>query len=109
MNTMFYEANVFNQNIGNIPLRVAGVNMTAMLGICNQDTADYSQTLIGWANYVRTNSGPYNTTLGATGRTYSNASYGGTFYANAVAARAYLVASTGSGGAGWTISGDTRV
>jgi hypothetical protein len=41
--------------------------------------------------------------------TYHNTVYGGSPYDNAVSARANLVASTGSGGGGWTITGDTLV
>jgi hypothetical protein len=65
-----------------------------MLNNSGMDCTNYGNTLIGWnAN----GSTPSDRTLGATGRTYGTA---------ATAARANLVLATGSGGKGWTITGD---
>ncbi len=91
MNFLFYFASAFNQNIGNWALN-ASVTMQNMLDYCGMDCSNYSLTLIGW----QTN-GRLNRTLGA-----DNLKYG----AQGVAARNNLVLATGSGGRGWTITGD---
>lgn len=108
MQNLFLFALAFNQNIGSWNLRLAGVNMAGMLNNNGMNTANYSQTLIGWANYASGNSNtPASVTLGATGRTYNNTSYVGTTYTDAVSARAYLVGV--SPNPAWTISGDSQV
>jgi autotransporter-associated beta strand protein len=63
-----------------------------MLNNCGMDCANYASTLVGWNA-----TGPNGRTLGATGRSYGTV---------ATAARANLVLATGSGGKGWTITGD---
>ncbi|MEM0541136.1 BspA family leucine-rich repeat surface protein [Flavobacterium sp. j3] len=91
---MFDLATSFNQNIGNWNLN-ATVNLGIMLNNSGMDCANYAATLVGWnANPIT----PNGRTLGATGRTYGP---------QATAARANLVLATGSGGKGWTITGDT--
>ena len=91
---MFDLATSFNQNIGNWNLN-ATVNLGSMLNSSGMDCANYAATLVGWnANPIT----PNGRTLGATGRTYGP---------QATAARANLVLATGSGGKGWTITGDT--
>jgi surface protein len=93
MSNMFNGAAAFNQNIGNWSLNAA-VILTSMLNNSGMDCTNYGNTLIGWnAN----GSTPSDRVLGATGRTYGP---------TATAARANLVLATGSGGKGWTITGD---
>ena len=65
-----------------------------MLNYSGMNCTNYGNTLVGWNANVST---PTARTLGATGRTYGTA---------ATAARANLVLATGSGGKGWTITGD---
>ena len=63
---------------------------------------NYSRALVGWANFVYDNSGPYNITLGANGLQYHSTTYtgyGSGQFTDAVSARAYLTGAT----AGWTI------
>jgi hypothetical protein len=104
--SMFSAATSFNQNLGAWSLRLAGVTMTSMLNNCGMNVANYSQTLIGWANYVSANSNtPASVTLGASGRTYHNTVYGAGTYTDAVSARAYLTGVPPS----WTITGDALV
>jgi hypothetical protein len=69
------------------------------------NTANYTDTIVGWANYVFTNSGtPANVNMTLqTGRTFTNSRSGGANFVDAQAARDYLVS------VGWTISGDTIV
>lgn len=81
------------------------VSLTDMLNDCNMSTENYSRTLIGFANYVFDNSGPFNRNLGAASLTYHGSTgttyggYGSEQFVDAVNARAYL---TGTGG--WTIT-----
>ena len=93
MSNMFTNAVAFNQNIGNWNLNsIQG--MDNMLNSTGMDCSNYSATLVGWnANP----SSPTGRTLGASGRTYGP---------QATAARNNLVLATGSGGKGWTITGD---
>jgi surface protein len=94
MSSMFINATAFNQNLGSWNLN-ANVNLTNMLNNSGMDCANYSATLVGWNANVTC---PTGRTLGAAGRTYGP---------TATAARANLVLATGSGGKGWTITGDT--
>lgn len=109
INYLFHNCSNFNYSLGTILLRTAGVTMDSTLVNNGMDAENYSKTLIGWANYISANGGPLNVALTATGRPYNSTVYGGTPYDNAVDARAYLVLATGSGGAGWTITGDSAV
>ncbi|TDX86754.1 putative secreted protein (Por secretion system target) [Epilithonimonas xixisoli] len=94
MNGMFSGALSFNQNLGAWTLN-SGVSLGNMLGNSGLDCNNYSSTLMGWAANPAT---PNNRSLYAFGFTYGT---------NAVAARTMLTTATGSGGKGWTISGDT--
>ncbi|WP_396174555.1 BspA family leucine-rich repeat surface protein, partial [Flavobacterium sp.] len=94
MSAMLNSATAFNQNIGSWNLN-ANVNLGSMLNSSGMDCSNYSATLVGWNANPTT---PNGRTLGATGRTRGP---------QATAARANLVLATGSGGKGWTITGDT--
>ena len=79
--------------------------MSGMLENCGMSDENYSRALVGWANFVYDNSGPYNITLGANGLQYTNAltsypGYGSEEFTTAPAARAFLTGVTG----GWTIT-----
>lgn len=98
----FLGASSFNQNLGGWDLSNI-TDMTNMLNGAGLSEPNYSQTLIGWGNFVSNNAGaPSGITLGASGQTYSATVYGGAPYSDAVSARGYL-----TGTAGWTISGDS--
>ena len=106
---MFKDATSFDQNLGNWNISnvssSAGAGMDNMFDDSGMSTENYSKTLIGWANFVSTNSDlPANITLGAANITYSNVVYGGTPYDNAVDARNYLVNT-----AGWIITDGGQV
>jgi surface protein len=93
MSGMFTNATAFNQNIGSWNLN-ANVNLSNMLDNSGMDCSNYSATLVGW----QANAGcPTGRTLGAAGKTYDP---------TATAARNNLVLASGSGGKGWTITGD---
>jgi surface protein len=105
MSNMFQSATSFNQNLGAWQLRTAGVNLNSVFRSSGMNTANYTDTIVGWANYVFSNSGtPANVNMTLqTGRTFTNSRSGGANFVDAQAARAYLVS------VGWTISGDTIV
>jgi surface protein len=102
---MFNSATAFNQNLGAWQLRTAGTSLAGIFAGSGMNTANYTDTIVGWANYVFANSGtPANVTMTfQTGRTFTNSRSGGANFVDAQAARAYLVS------VGWTISGDTVV
>jgi surface protein len=102
---MFRNATAFNQNLGAWQLRTAGTNLIGIFSASGMNTANYTDTIVGWANYVFANSGtPANVSMTfQVGRTFTNSRSGGANFVDAQAARAYLVS------VGWTISGDTVV
>lgn len=111
-NLMFNGANAFNQNLGAWVLNDA-VTMTSMLDTTSttqgMSAESYSRTLIGWSNERKTSGTPINRSLGASNRRFTATVYGGAPFDNAVSARADLVLATGSGGGGWTITGDAQI
>ena len=83
--------------------------MTQMFFGSGMSTANYTDTIVGWANFTTTNGVPLNVPmLSQFGRTYDTSRSGGANFANAGAARTYLTTATPTG-AGWTISGDTVI
>jgi surface protein len=109
-NGMFFDANVFNQNLSNWDLRIAGTDLTEMFrtnsSINGMSCQNYTDTIVGWANYVQINGGPLNVSMtNQNSRKFDGARSGGVGFANASAARTYLTTATPTG-AGWTISGD---
>jgi surface protein len=112
MSDMFRNANAFDQNLGSWVLN----NSVILAGMLNtslttqgMNAENYSRTLIGWANERSATGNPNSRSLGATNRRYNATVYGGSPYDNGVSARANLVLATGSGGGGWTISGDAQI
>jgi surface protein len=108
MSYMFNNASLFNQDLSSWQLRLGGTNLSGIFNGSAMSTANYTDTIVGWANYVQTNSGtPANVLMNyQNGRTFQNSLSGGSF-ANAGAARTYLTSATP--GAGWTISDDTII
>ncbi len=105
---MFYNATAFNQNLSAWQLRTAGTQMIAIFRNSGMSCANYTDTLVGWANYVFNNS---NTPLSVdmtlqTGRVFATARSGGANFADADAARTYLTTASPTG-ADWSITGDT--
>lgn len=104
IDNMFIRNTSFNQDLGmwNIDSLALARNTFANSAM---STENYSRTLVGWANYVYNNSGPYSVNMsGQTTMKYNSSTYGTGVFTNAVAARTYLVNS-----ATWTISGDIAV
>lgn len=109
MGAMFWLATSFDNNLASWNLRTLGVNLANIFRQSGMSTANYTDTIVGWGNYVITNSAPYNTNMSnQTGRTFDTSRAGGANFANAGAARTYLTTATPTG-AGWTISGDSVI
>jgi hypothetical protein len=109
MGSMFQFASSFNQNLGAWALRLAGVNLANIFRASGMPCENYTDTIVGWANYVNTNSPNQPTGLSMTDqlfRVFATSRTGGAGFADAGAARTFLTTATPTG-AGWTISGDT--
>ncbi len=109
--SVFSGASSFNQNLGSWSFKLTGItSIGSFFRNSGMSTANYTDTIVGWANYVKNNSAPYNLAMATqTGRVFQNSRAGGANFANAQAARTYLTTATGSGGAGWSITGDTII
>jgi len=98
----------FNQNLGAWNLDSL-ISMEVIFNASQMSTTNYTDTLVGWANYVTTNGLPLNVNMtNQAGRTFDTSRSGGANFANAGAARTYLTTATPTG-AGWTISSDTVI
>lgn len=112
-----FHGTVFNQNISNWNLRTSNTSMIGMTSPSTYSQANYTDTMVGWAVYVYTNSGPFNvqwtltspsldltrTSDNASGQTYAvkyGADWTATGWTNAQDAYDYLTSAT----AGWTIN-----
>lgn len=108
MYAMFYDASSFNQNLSSWNI-FSVTNMNFIFWNNNMSTDNYTDTIVGWANFTTTNSAPYDISMVQQfGRTFDTSRSGGANFADAGAARTYLTTATPTG-AGWTISGDTVI
>ena len=108
MLSCFNGATAFNQNLGLWQLDSV-TDLRFIFANSGMSTANYTDTIVGWANYVFTNGVPINVNMSSqTGRTFDTSRSGGANFADAGAARTYLTTATPTG-AGWTISGDTVI
>jgi surface protein len=107
-NGMFISATSFNQNLSSWNLRSAGVILREIFRSSGMSCQNYTDTIVGWANYVVINSNtPINVDMNSqTSRIFDGTRSGGAGFATAADARTYLTTATPTG-AGWTISGDT--
>ncbi len=98
-----------NQNLGAWNLKTSGTNLSNIFNGSAMSIANYTDTLVGWANNVFVNGGPLNTGMAnQIGMTFDTSRSGGANFATAGDARTYLTTATPTG-AGWTISGDTVI
>jgi surface protein len=104
--TMFFNASAFNQNLGAWQLNSGLTTMSQIFRNSGMSTANYTDTIVAWANQVFNNTGaPSSVNMATqTGRTFDTSRSGGANFANAGLARTYLISI-----ALWTISGDTVI
>jgi len=115
-----FHGSSFNQNISNWKLRVAGSGNVSMIGMTSPSSysqANYTDSMVGFAVYVYTNSGPFNvqwtltspsldltkTSDSVSGQTYAvkyGSDWTATGWTDAQDAYDYLTGAT----AGWTIN-----
>lgn len=86
---MFFNSS-FNQYIGDWQLATT-LNLSEIFKASAMSTANYTDTIVEWANYVNTNGYPLNVSMTSQdGRTFDTSRGGGVGFANAGAARSYL-------------------
>jgi hypothetical protein len=95
MGGLFSGNTAFNQDVSAWPLRAAGLSIGGNVFASALDVNNTSKLLTGWANTVNEQNGPRNVTFSFT-RNYDNRSFAADFpgkrFADAVTARAFLVA-----------------
>ena len=105
---MFAHATSFNQNLSTWNISSL-TTARGIFGDSGMSTANYTDTIVGWANYVFVNGGPLNIDMAnQSAMTFDTSRSGGANFADAGAARTYLTTAAPTG-AGWTISGDTVI
>lgn len=84
-------------------LNLSGVVLSEIFQSSGMSTENYTDTIVYWANYAFENAGtPINVNMSSqTGRTFDTSRSGGANFADAGAARTYLISTLS-----WTISGD---
>ncbi len=109
LNATFNTASSFDQNLSNWTLNISATNFDNLFRSTNLSQNNYTDTIVGWANYVKnqTPDAPLEVSMANQyGRNFESARSGGANFANAAAARTFLTTPVASGGAGWTINGD---
>ena len=110
-----FENSGFNRNIAGWQLNpnMSGASeMHYMFNGSSMSTANYTDTITGWANYVKNQNpdAPLNIAMTSqVGMTFDSNRSGGANFASAGAARDYLIDTVANGGGGWSISGDTII
>lgn len=98
--TLFYSNINFNRDISKWNLRNAGISRMTLMLSNNFSSYHYSKMLVGFANNVYSDDGPFAVTFSAS-KTYTNTDFSADFptgrFKNAVEARAYLVGSNAVG------------
>jgi len=106
MANMFTTASLFNQNLGAWQLNSGLTTMSQIFRNSGMSTANYTDTIVGWANHVFDNGGaPSGVNMSTqSNRTFDTSRSGGANFADAGAARTYLTTT-----ATWTITGDAVI
>lgn len=108
MFNILFGSSAFNQNLSTWDISSL-ITAKGMFANSVMSTANYTDTIVGWANYVFVNGGALNVDMSnQSAMTFDTLRSGGANFANAGAARIYLTTATPIG-AGWTISGDTVI
>ncbi len=101
----FENATAFNQDLSTWTLRTSGVTLTSIFQDSGMSCANYTDTIVGWANYVNSNSNsPSNVNMASQGGMIFADTRGGGSFVDAEAARLYLTSTVSPP---WTIDGDT--
>lgn len=102
---MLRRAKAFNQNLGGWQLKLSGtIQMFEIFRENGMSVANYTDTLVGWANYLYDNSGTTVLNItGQNGKTFDTSRSGGANFTTAGDARNYLIS------LGATISNDTVI
>jgi surface protein len=102
MSSMFRLTN-FDNNIGNWQLNSALTTMDSIFRSGSfPSSANYTDSIVGWANYVFTNGSPFSVNMANQNqKAFDTSRSGGSNFATAGDARTYLTTT-----AGWTISAD---
>lgn len=110
MRFMFSSSSAFNQNLAIWSLRLTGVLLNNIFSNSVISTANYTDTIVGWANYVQNNSNtPASVSMAnQVSRTFQNSRSGGAGFATAGAARTFLTSPTPAG-CNWSITVDTVI
>jgi hypothetical protein len=103
--SMFTSSSI-NQNLSSWILRTSGVDCRELFRSSSMSSANYTDTLVGWVNNAVANGNlPVNVTFANhSGNTFDRARSGGANFANAGAARDYMINTLG-----WTITSDTVI
>jgi surface protein len=105
---MFVANPAFNQNLGSWTLKTTAPspNMSQIFASSGMSCANYTDTIVGWANYVNTNGAPKSVNMtNMFDEVFANDRSGGAAFANSGAARTYLTGSLPDGA--WNIASDT--
>lgn len=110
MTAMFNDATYFSWDLGSWQLNTGGVLLSQIFKGSGMDSVEYTDTIVGWANYVQANSNNPNGVLmtDQTSMVFDGTRPGAPSFVKASDARTYLT-TMGATGAGWTISGDTII
>ena len=105
MSSMFRLTN-FDNNIGSWQLNSGLTTIDSIFRSGSlPSSANYTDSIVGWANYVFTNGSPFSVNMASQfAKTFDTSRSGGANFATAGAARTYLTTT-----AGWTISSDTVI
>lgn len=106
MHRLFSGAASFNQNLSSWNLNTSSFSASEIFLSAGMSTANYTDTIVGWANYVNTNSAPFIVTMTSQQpNIFDRSRSGGANFSDAGAARDYLTGAT----ANWTITSDTEI
>ena len=110
--SFFTENRAINQNLGSLDITslTRGIGMFYRSNLMSD--ANYTDTIVGWANFVKnqTPDAPLNVLFSNQQQvSFESARSGGANFTNAAEARTFLTDTVASGGAGWTINGDTVI
>jgi surface protein len=111
MSNMFRGATNFSKYLGSWQLNTVGILLANIFRNSGMGSAEYTDTIVGWANYVQANTNNPNGILmtNQTSMVFQNSRPGAPSFGNAAAARTYLTSTLPDPSVPWTISGDSII